>query len=61
MKIYKLEKLVDGIWRMQGTYSEKFVPQMASAIGDLYLQGFRMYQTMRITEVGADAAPDTTF
>ena len=59
MKLYRLEKLIDGDWKMQGTYSEKFISQMASAVGDLYLQGFRMYRTMRILEVGADAAPDT--
>lgn len=58
MKMYRLEKLVDGAWRMEGTYSEPFINQLASAIGELYLRGFRMYKTMRLVEVGTDAKPD---
>lgn len=58
LKMYRLEKLVDDKWCMEGTYSERFLPQMASAIGELYLRGFRMYKTIRIVEVGSDAKPD---
>lgn len=59
MKIYRLEKLVENEWHVQGTYSERFIPQLASAIGDLYLQGFKMYRSLRITEVNTDAESDS--
>ena len=59
MKIYRLEKLAEGKWHIQGTYSERFLPQLASAVGDLYLQGFKMYRTLRITEVNHNAESDS--
>lgn len=50
-KTYRVEYLKDGKWMNWGIYPEKFVNQMAAALYDLFKQGYKPYESIRITAV----------
>ena len=49
-KVYRLEMYTEEGWKTYGIYPEKFINQLANAVCDLYRQGYRPYETMRIQE-----------
>ena len=51
MKKWKLEVKAHDEWRMEGLYSERFIPQLVAAACDQSKRGFIPYQTMRVVEV----------
>lgn len=54
-KAYKLEtKKKDEGWKFKGMFPEQYVPQLCNAAINQAKKGFRMYKTMRVTEVKRD-------
>lgn len=43
-----LEKLVDEKWYLVGVYSTRFIQPLCNAVGELTLNGYKMYDTLRV-------------
>ena len=54
-KVWILEKKIEDEWYLEGTYSERFIPQMAAAYGELARSGLEPYKDIRIRVVDKSA------
>lgn len=51
---WRLDWFVDGEWKMYGMFGANFINQLAASVEYLVKQGYEVYKTIKIVEVGDD-------